>query len=251
MRLYATLLLAVALLNGCRTTHDATDEELAHLSSVDAALFSPRTASGDMGQSSLGLFSGLQASFRGVSEDQNQGGLPLRQGPVDGARFVSAARDAWPECVVEDANGATYNDCELSASGEGASVSFGVTGSYSWAEGTSTADLTYDLSISASDVGFGTSFHWAHDFDWGETFVEGSFDLEWAYGIELGTLPSLTGASYSLNATVEGLTSDDVCDGPVSGVVDWHSTYREGTDPPENDHVTVEWLACGQVQVTE
>lgn len=251
------LALALLAVTGCRTTHEASEEELQDLGLVHDAVDGPRDASADLGQASLGLFAGLEGPLRALSEDeeQEQGGFPLtRRELADvlaSARFASAPRDEWPDCVVEDGDTVTYNDCELSAFGGEVSLSFAVEGSYTQGDSASDSNLTYDLDLNAGGFGLGTSLQWAHDLAWTETKLDGGFNLDWALGVELGGLPTATGATFTVDATIEELTTDAACEGPVSGLIDWRSVVRAGTDPPETDRITVEWLACGEALITQ
>ncbi len=202
------------------------------------------------------LGAGVQVPLRALSEDEEeQGTFPLTRRELADvlatARFASAPRDEWPDCVDEDGETVTYTNCELTAFGGQASLSFGVAGSYTQGDNASSSDLTYDLDLNASGFGLGTSLHWAHDLAWTETKLDGGFNLDWALGVELGGLPTATGATFTVDATIEDLTVDDVCEGPVSGLIDWRSVVRAGTDPPETDRITVEWLACGEALITQ
>lgn len=250
------LLIAVAA-TGCRTTRDADADEIARLDSVEGTLWSSADARSDNGQSSLSLIAAIDAPLKALSEKpgQDSGLFPLREAEeldlIRQAVFLDAGRDEWPDCVTETDTGATYANCELGASGGGASVNFGVDGSYHWTDNSSDADLTIDFNVSASSVGVGSVFNWNHDLDWTDTVLDGDFGMDWALGVSLGGLPTLGQASFTLNATLDQLTGDGVCEGPVSGILDWRATTREGTDPPENTHVTVEWLACGEALITQ
>jgi len=255
MRIILFFALTAALV-GCRTTHEADADELADLGLVDGALQSPRGTGDDQGQSSLGLLAGVQAPLRALSEDeQDSTGLGISNAQfadlMASARFANVPRDEWPDCVNEDGDTTTYANCELTASGGSASISFAVDGSYSSTDNSSTADLTYDLDLSAGSIGFGTSLEWGHDLAWTDVKLDGEFNLEWAFGIDLGTLPTATGASFTVDATIEELLTDDECDGPISGLVDWRSVVREGSDPPDVTRVTVEWTACGEALITQ
>ena len=193
--------------------------------------------SGPLGNTILGLHSG-----------ERQRDL---QAWAESGRFLSEARESWPECVSTTENGVAYNDCEYGVSSDDASASFRLDGSYHWFDEAADADLTYDFSLESSDISLDWKFHWGMDLEWTETTLDGSFAVNYAYGVSLGGSPPLGGRTFQLNGTIESLTAAESCDdGPVSGSLDWTSSRQEGISPPDSNHVTIEWTACGQATIT-
>ena len=237
------LLLVVA--TGCRTTHDATDEELASLGVVGDGLFSAQDAGADLGESSAAATSGIYATFIGLRKDADGGG-----GGSAGLYIVNEGREPWPDCVTEVDNGVEYNECEFSASGNSASVEFFLDGYYYYSDSSAEADLTYDFGVAADDISVGWTSNWSTDRSWSDTVLDGEYHVDYAYGITTGNLPTIGGIEFTLDGTIEALTYDEACPGIVSGVLDWRYTYKETGEPPENGHVTIEWIGCDDATVT-
>ena len=245
--------------SGCRTTHDADSEELSQLSTVDATLETGSDPSEDLGQFSLGSLSAVYAPLRWLSNKDRADGssesalthtsaqlelLPAVQFIGDGSR------DEWPECITELDNGVIYDNCVLGVSMPNVSVGFSADGEYQWGSNSSMSDVTFDFGAEIGGLGIGTSIAWIHDLAWTDTKLDGSFDLDYAAGITLGALATPTSVSLNVVGTIEELQSDDSCDGPVGGILDWRSRYREGLDPVQVTRVTVEWLGCDEATVT-
>ncbi len=255
------LLLAILSLaaTGCRTTHEADADELQNLSSVDGTLDSGTTADADMGQFSLGSISAVYSPLRWLSNKDRANGSSLgalthseaELALLPAALFLDdGSRNEWPDCVTDLEDGVIYDDCVLGAGVGNVSVGFSTDGEYHWTDSTSTAELLIDFGADVGSLGVGTSFDWLHDIAWTDTTLDGTFELDYVAGVTLGGQPSATSVSMGLTGSIESLTTDEVCDGPVAGILDWRSRYREGTDPIETTHVTVEWTACGEALVT-
>lgn len=257
-----TLLLVLLLaLTGCRTTHEADADEHQRLDQVDGSVRSSSDGGMDFGEASVGLLSGVYAPLMYLSDKDREDAdgsassailhtddelALLRQ-----ATFLeTGAREDFPECIVETENSVVYEDCGFGASASIASVGFSLDGSYEWTDNSSVADLAFDFGVDAVGLGVGTSFTWAHDLAWTDTKFDGSFDLDYTAGASLMGNGAATTVGFTLNATIEELEGSDDCDGPVAGLVDWSSRYREGMDPPETTRVTVEWTGCGEALVT-
>ncbi len=242
------VLLAAA---GCRETRDADSSELSQIEGMSNGMRTTNSVATDMGQASFGNIFTYYAYIQSLSQEQESqpaglGGLPIRSGA-----FVSRARTAWPDCVTSTDSSYTYDQCEYAYAGSG-SVSFILDGSLNFAETSADGELSFDLAVAAEDISVEVGFDWIYDFAWSDTTLEGSFEMDYATGVAIGSMPSLGGSSFDATGTIDPpLTWDAACtSGPVSGVIDWRSTLHEGTNPPETEHVTLEYLACGQVTIT-
>jgi len=242
--LLVTLLLVAS--TGCRTTHDATGDELAQLGVVGGGLFSAQGASADLGEGSAASTSSLHTSFVTLRKNADDGG----GGGSDGLYLVSEDRTEWPDCVTELDNGVEYDACEFNAAGNGAAVEFHLNGAYHYAEGAADADLDFDFGVAASGISIGWDSHWGSDLTWSDTVLDGDYDIEYAYGLTTGALPTIGGIEFTLAGRIDELTWDDDCGGLVSGFLDWTYTYKESGDPPENGHVTIEYTGCDSAEVT-
>ncbi len=240
--LLLTLLLTTAV--GYRTTHDATGDELAQIGGGGGGLFSAQDASGDLGQGSVASSSNLHTSFMALRKNADGGGGST------GLSIVDEGRDPWPDCVTELDDGVEYADCEFSASGDGAAVEFHLNGAYHYSEGAADADLDFDFGVAASGISIGWQSHWGSDFTWSDTVLDGVYDVDYAYGLTTGNLPTIGGIEFTLDGSIEELTYDEDCQGLVSGILDWQYTYKETGEPPENGHVTIEYIACDEATVT-
>ena len=238
--------LALWVAVGCRTTHDATDAELAQIAIVNGGLFSAQDASGDLGEGSSAATSSLHTSFVALRKNADDGG----GGGSDSLYLVSEGREAWPDCVTELDNGVEYADCEFSAAGSGAAVEFHLNGAYHYDEGAADSDLDFDFGVAASGISVGWTSHWGSDLTWSDTVLDGVYDVDYAYGLTTGPLPTIGGAEFTLDGSIEELTYDEDCLGIVSGILDWRYTYKESGEPQENGHVTIEYTACGEATVT-
>jgi len=241
------LLFLVAASTGCRTTHDATEDELATLGVVSSGIFSSQDASGDQGEGSVAAMSGLYGSFIALRKDDDPG-----PGPVGGAglRIVDEGRDPWPDCVVEVDDGVEYNGCEFGASGDDVSVAFFLDGYYHWTDNSAEADLQYDFGIASDSIAVDWTFLYQLDLAWTDTTLDGELHIDYDYGITTGSIPTPAGVTYSLDGTIEALTWDEACDGIVSGTLDWTYHYVTTGEPPENGHVTVVWTGCDTATIT-
>lgn len=247
MRRLLLPILLVVVATGCRTTHDATDEELALAGSIAAGMFSSQDASADMGQGSVGMTSGLYGTFMALRKDDDAGGGP---GGSAGLMIVNESREPWPDCVTELTDGVEYNSCDFSASGDGSSVAFMLDGFYEWTDNSADADLQYDLAVSTSGISVGWIFSWVMSLDWTDTTLNGSYSVDYDYGITTGGLPTIGGVEYSLTGTITDLTWDDTCAGVVSGTIDYTYSLKQTGEPPDNGHVTVVWSGCDSAEVT-
>ena len=257
-----TLLLALLCLaaTGCRTTHEADSAELAQLSSVDSTFETSGDVSSDFGQLSVSSISAVYAPLQWLSDKDRDEGTSsyailhsqeeLNLLPTAGFLLEDGTRDEWPECLTEGDNSVTYNDCVLGVGTANVMVGFAVDGSYAWTDNSSTSELFIDFGVEAVGLTVGSSFDWAHDFEWTDTKLDGSFNMDYVSGVLLGGAASATSASLGLSGTVDELVTDDTCDGPVSGVMDWRARYRAGLDPVEVTRVTVEWTGCEEALVT-
>ncbi|MCO4768413.1 MAG: hypothetical protein KDA24_00175 [Deltaproteobacteria bacterium] len=253
------LLLALTLAaSGCRTTHDADAGELEQLGEVDFTLQTGNAPSTDFGQFSLGAISAVQPSLRYLSNkdraDGSNSAAIVHQEELELLRQVtfagSGARDEWPECLTELDDGVIYDDCVLGVEVPSVSIGFSADGEYKWSENSSSSELALDFGANVVGFGIGTTLDWTHQLDWTDTTLEGSFDMAWLAGVTLGGSPSATSVQFRLDGTIEGLVTDDGCEGPIGGVLDWRAQYREGFDPVETTRVTVEWLSCDEATVT-
>lgn len=259
MKNLLVLLVVTLAATGCRTTHEADAEELANLGEVDGTLQTGESPADDFGQFSLGAFSSIQPALRYLSNKERNNGqadAAIVQSPeeLEALRLVSfvsdGSRDEWPACLTELENGVIYDNCVLGVEVPSVSIGFTADGEYSWTDNSSTSDLFMDFGASVAGFGIGTSLSWIHDMEWTDTKLDGSFDLDWATGVMLGGSPSLTSVQFGLTGTIEGLETDSICDGPVSGVLDWRARYREGLNPVEITRVTVEFTGCDSALVT-
>ena len=260
------LLLAVhTLAVGCRSTRDADDGELASLQLVSDSFWSSQDANTDQGEVSVGQLSGnysllmaLSTESSGDEDAAGSDGMAIGLRPADAAfgawlqsgQFLSDEREEWPECITEEDGGVSYDECGYAFSGGDGSISFLVDGSYHWSDQAADADLTYDFSVGSSNLSWDWMLHWGMDFEWTDTVINGVFDMNYSYGVSLGSSPSLGGATFDLEATVTDLTADESCEeGPVAGTIDWTSVLLEGFNQPEKEHVTIEWEGCGQATI--
>lgn len=260
MRTFTILALALSFATpGCRTTHDADSEELSQLSTVDATLETGSEPDDDFGQFSLGSLSAVYAPLKWLSnkdraEGSSESALTHTTAQLEllpAVQFVGdGSRDEWPECITEFDDGVIYDDCVLGISMPNISVGFSADGEYHWGDNSSTSDLTFDFGAELAGLGIGTSVAWIHDLAWTDTTLDGSFDLDYVAGVTLNAAATPTSVSLSVTGSIEGLLRDEVCAGPIAGVLDWRSRYREGLDPIEVTRVTVEWLACDVATVT-
>jgi hypothetical protein len=248
MRRVFLFVLVLLATTGCRTTHDATDTEVAQLGIVGGGLFSAQDASGDLGEGSAATTSNLHANFITLRKNADNGG----GGGSTGLYIVDEGRAEWPECVTEldEDDGVEYDECEFAASGDGTSIEFHLDGFYHYSEGAADSNLAFDFGIAASGISVGWDSLWVSDLTWSDTVLDGEYHLDYVYGITTGNLPTLGGVELTVDGTIEELTWDDACPGLVSGVLDWTYTYKESGDPPENGHVTVEYTGCGSAEVT-
>jgi len=258
----AVLLTLTTLGTGCRDTRDANGDELASLQVVTDSFWGSQDAATDQGEASVGVLSGNYSLLMALSEatvEEVEGtdgdGMAMGLRPpgsgLQGGHFVDDTRQPWPDCITEVEGGVSYAECEYGFSGEDGSISFMLDGAYNWSDQAADADLTYDLSVGSSDLSWEWMFHWGMDFAWTDTTVDGSFDVDYSYGVSLGGSPSLGGAVFSLSGSVTDLTADESCTlGPVAGVVDWTSALREGFNRLKREHVTIEWQGCGEATIT-
>lgn len=250
MRPWILALVAVAVV-GCRSTREADEEEIAQVDSLSVGMRTANSVDGDQGQAAVGQIFGFYSVIQSLSEkEQQQPAGPMSMSMRDGA-FVSEARAAFPECVTSSDHSFAYEQCEYAYSGD-VGISFLLDGEISCTDTSADGELTYDLSVSAEDVGIEIGFDWGFGLQWTDTTLQGDFEVNWASGVSIGALPSLGGATFEASGTIDPpLTWDASCtSGPVSGTFDWHSSYREGSDPPETEHVTIEYTGCGQANIT-
>jgi hypothetical protein len=249
-----TTLLALSILSaaaGCRSTRDADDGEISQIDAMGNGMRSTNQVGTDMGQASFGNVFAYYSYIQSLSQEEEQGPAGLGGLPIRSGRFVSQARTAWPDCVTSTDSSYSYDQCEY-ASSSGGSVSFLLDGTLNYTDGSADGDLTFDLSVSSDDVGVEVGFGWTYGFAWTDTTFAGEWTLDYAAGVSIGGLPALGATTFEASGTVDPpLTWDPACaSGPVSGVMDWTSTLREGTDPPETEHVTIEIIACGEATIT-
>lgn len=257
------VLVITMLTTGCRDTRDASDAEITSLQMVTESLWSAQDADSDQGESSVGALSAnysvllqlSKAPAEDVEETDGDGmaiGLrPSNLGLV-GGHFIDESRQPWPDCITEIDGGVSYGECEYAFGDEDGSIAFLLDGSYTWSDQAAAADLTFDFSVGSSDLSWEWMSYWGMDFTWTDTTADGTFDVDYSYGVSLGGLPPLGGAVFSLSGSVNGLTTDDSCDqGPVAGIIDWTAILRENLDRPEQLHVTIEWEGCGQATITQ
>ncbi len=246
MRRLLLPILLVVIATGCRTTHDATDEELALAGGIANGMFSSQDASGDMGQASASATSGLYGTFMALRKDDDSGG----PGGSAGLFIVNEGREAWPDCVTELEAGVEYDACDFSASGDGSSVAFTLDGFYEWTDNSADADLQYDLAVSSSGISVGWTFAWLMSMEWTDTTLNGSYSVDYDYGVTTGGLPTVGGVDYTLNGTIVDLTWDDACGGVISGTIDYTYSLKQTGEPPDDGHVTVVWTGCGSAEIT-
>lgn len=251
MRTLLLLALLSSTLLGCRTTREADEEEIAQVDSLSGGLRTTNSVGADQGQAAVGSIFSVYGTIQALSEeeqDQPMGSMPMAM--RDGA-FTSRARAGFPECVTSSDHSFAYNQCEYAFSGD-VGVSFLLDGEIGCTDTSADGDLSYDLSVSAEDIGVEIGFDWGFGFQWSDTTLQGDFEMNWASGVSIGALPGLNGVTFEASGTIDPpLTWDASCtSGPVSGTFDWRSTYREGNEPPETEHVTIEYVACGQANIT-
>jgi len=258
----AVLLTLTVLSTGCRDTRDASEDELSSLQVVTDSFWGSQDAAADQGEASVGVLSGNYSLLMALSKAPDEAvdgtdgdGMAMALRPpgneLQGGHFVEDARQPWPECVTEIEGGVSYAECEYGFGGEDGSISFMLDGSYNWSDQAADADLTYDLSVGSSDLSWEWMFHWGMDFAWTDTTVDGTFDVDYSNGVSLGGMPSFGGAVFSLSGSVTDLTTDESCTlGPVAGIIDWTSRLREGLNRAEREHVTIEWVGCGEATIT-
>lgn len=257
------IVLSMAATTGCRTTHEATEEEHEQLNVVQSTLVGTEDASGDFGETMLGPLTTLATPLGFLADkdrdtDSNQAALleadetyqMLTSGPI---RFVGdGSRAEFPECIVEAEEGRIeYVDCVLGAEISGI-ITAGLTvdGFYAWSDNTSASDLEFFAGADIIGIETGMSLDWQHDFAWTDTKFDGSFDITYVSGLTLAGLRTSGSVMLGVRATAEELTASEECDGPVSGILDMRARMQAGTDPIERVRVTVEWLGCEDALVT-
>jgi hypothetical protein len=267
----ALLALSISLCTlstACRNSHDADVGELASLQTLSDSL----RRAGDRWNSSdiPGELSGMYALLMALS------GAPAGVwAEPDG---LLTAGESWPGCMsftdslTEGAileTGVTYDDCEYEYefSGDEGSSSLQLDGSHNWFReggsvppaGTVDANLTYDFSNSGAEVSRDWMVHLSMDLEYeyvGPSHLSGRFEVIYAEGVPLGGSPAPGGRIFQLNGTIEDLRwasrsalfGGRTC-GPNRGSLDWTSSLQEGTDDPDNRHVTIKWTNCGQATI--
>jgi len=260
------VLLSCLVTSACRTTRDVESDELESLDTVSDSFWGADGADSDQGEMSVGQLSGNYLLLMALSQErqQNDGllgeslfGMRSTETPqalatwAESGRFLSTARDAWPDCVTQVDDGVDYDECEYGFAGDSGSISFMLDGSYLWGSNEAVADLSFDFALLSDEISIDWVFDWDMDIDWTDTTLDGQFDVNYGYGVALGGTPPLGARTFRLHGTIDQLTSDDACeDGPVAGVLDWTATRQDGMDPPENKHVTIEWSECGVATIT-
>ena len=263
MRPVISLLIASALLasSACRTTHVATEEEMAEVQSVSSTVNQSTDASGDQGEASLGAMWATYPSLIALSDKEERGGFGPLPMTADGERltvdeavllgsFLGREKAAWDACIAETDSGVEYSECEWGLSSTGGSVEFLVDGHYNWTDSSVDMDLLFDLAVGSDNFSLDWTMAWKGASEWTDTLIDGWFELDYAYGVSLGGTPPLGAVTLKLDASVETLTWDEGCSsGPVAGIIDWKSVYRQGTDT-DRRLVTIEFTDCGTAEIT-
>ena len=247
------LIAATMMATACRTTHEADSDELANLNEIATTIGLSSDVSTDQGDASVGSIFAVQSLFQGLADKDNTraAGFAMSQLPSDNDYTRMRLRE-FGDCVDETDSRVDYNDCGWSGSGGGGSVSFLLAGFYAWTDSSSESDLIFDLDVDGGEFGAGTTLTWSGNSAWTSDTFDGNFDLFFGIDVELlgASIPG-TGVDLSVKADFDALKWDEACDnGPVSGIIDWKSTWREGTDPQQNRHVTVEYLECASATIT-